>query len=58
MSIQNYIHFTRIAKLLDKACAASFYVFPVDEDERDLVARLQSLKFLNRDIQCAIGKKV
>lgn len=58
MSIQNYIHFSRISKLLDKVAATSFYVFPIDDEERDLVSRLQALNSLNRDIQCAIGKKV
>lgn len=41
MSIQNYIHFTRISKLLSKVVSTSFYVFPHDEDEQELLSLIQ-----------------
>lgn len=50
MSIQNYIHFSRISKLLSKVVTTSFYVFPVDKDEQELLSLIQKCTMIKERI--------
>jgi len=58
MSIQNYINFIRIKKLLDKIAATSHYLFPQDPEEQILYDRVRELLSLRNDIECATKRNV